>query len=131
MYKTGERSYVRGVVNEVIARIKENPNQDPLAVLHQFILWIDGICSPKDGQPITNEFTKNVVWICDNLEQYLWEHESEEENHVEHRLDGAFQTGAMDHEKTWRNHSDGNRHWRNAYNDRTGRIGNAGGDAAH
>lgn len=79
MYKTGERSYVRGVVNEVIARIRQNPDQDPLIVLHQFILWIDSIRTLTGGQQITNEFTRNVTWICDNLEQYLWEHESEEE----------------------------------------------------
>ena len=125
MYKTGERSYVRGIVNEVIARIKQNPDQDPLTILHRFILWIDNVRTLTGGQQITNEFTKNVTWICDNLEQYLWEHESEEENHVECRLDGAFQTGIVDHVKAWGDNPDRNRHRRNADDDCSGRIGDA------
>lgn len=75
MYEFGEKSYTRSVVREMIQRIKASPDeQEPLMVVHQFIRWIDDI-RLNNGNPIKNEFIKNVIWICDNLEQYLWEND--------------------------------------------------------
>ena len=80
MHEFGERSYTRSVIAHLIERIKRSSDEsDPLTVVHDFICWMDTI-RMNGNHPIKNEFVTNVIWIADNLEQYLWEAEKKKDD---------------------------------------------------
>lgn len=89
MFAIGEKAYVNAVVEEMIDRIRSAPeDQSPLLTIRHFIYWIDyfgrsdgaSFGHPVKNNKVQNEFIKNVVWICNNLEQYLGDNEEEQQS---------------------------------------------------
>ena len=87
------------------------------------------------NHPIKNEFVTNVIWIADNLEQYLWEAEKKmihkEDSDVAYQLVRSFKAGNTDDQKAWPGGSDGHWNFRHAYDDGACRQRNAGGSQAN
>lgn len=81
MYKYGESAYIQVVVREVIVRIRNNPDKAPMDVVHDYICWLDDIRLHSKSRH-THKFTRNMIWICDNLQQYLHKHDQEEEKRL-------------------------------------------------